>query len=156
MKKFFLALAFIALAAGCKSQVPPSNHTVLLTWTAPATGCSVSTPCAYVLSRATVTGTTCPATTGTAYTPLNQSAPVSALTYTDSTASGLSVCYIAQTVQGSAVSFPSNTAFIVVPANPLAPALGSPTTSFNDVPVLQSYPEILMSIASPGNLKARR
>jgi hypothetical protein len=156
MKKICFVIASVFFIVGCHGQVPPTNHTVTLTWQAPATGCTTSAPCTYVLSRATVSGTTCPGTSGTTYTPLNQSNPVSALTYTDSTASGLTVCYIAQTMQGGAVSIPSNSALVTVPSNPLAPALGTPTTASSDPPTSPlSYPEILASIESPGKLSAK-
>lgn len=122
-----LAAAFVMAITvfGCHAQVPPTNHTVTLTWTAPTTGCSSGTPCSYVLSRATIAaGGTCPTTSGTSYTPLNQSSPSTSTTYSDTTASGLVVCYIAQTEQGTAVSVPSNVAGpFTVPANPVAPAL---------------------------------
>jgi hypothetical protein len=121
--KHFAALAVIALflTAGCRAQVPASKATnVVLTWTAPA-GCS---GCSYIVSRAT--GTTCPPTTGTAYTPLNQSTPATAATYTDvAPPSGVSVCYVAQTIQSgltSVASAPSDGGIpIAIPALPLPP-----------------------------------
>lgn len=118
----FALLPLFVIAAGCHGQVPASKgSTVVLTWTAPA-GCT--TNCTYILSRAT--GTTCPATTGTNYTPLNQSSPASATTYTDSAPpQGVSVCYVAQTVQGgltSVASGPSNGGVpIAIPSLPSAP-----------------------------------
>lgn len=71
------------LTAGCHAQVPP-NPTVY----------------------------NCPATTGTAYTPLNQSAPATGLTYTDTKPAAGTYCYIAESVIASTgqVSVPSNTA----------------------------------------------
>lgn len=102
-------------------------------------GCTTSAPCTYVISRATVSGSSCPATTGTNYTPLNQSAPVSGLSYTDNNVAGLNVCYIAQTLQGSAVSQPSNVVGpFQVQAVPLAPNLNQPTQSEVTVPPLKS------------------
>ena len=136
------AILALALIAGCAhSQVPPTVHTVTITITAPV-GVTGAT---YVISRAT--GASCPATTGTAYTPLNQSAPISGTSYVDSAASG-SVCYIAQTVQGGAVSGPSNVAGpFVVPANPTAPVINGqsakndmpePTLAKNEVPQIHA------------------
>lgn len=64
------------------------------------------------------------------YTPLNSSSPTSALTFTDTGAAGLSVCYIAQTEQGGAVSQPSNVAGpFVVPASPGAPSTPNGTVA---------------------------
>lgn len=138
------SLVFVlALAAGCAhSQMPPTVHSVTITITPP----SGASGAAYVISRAT--GSTCPVSTGSAYTPLNQSAPISGTSYVDSAAAGLSVCYIAQTVEGGAVSAPSNIVGpFVVPANPTAPsingqsaknetpaALPGPTLAKNEVP----------------------
>jgi hypothetical protein len=139
MKNGKTILAFAALVAavaplGCHSQVPPSpNPSVNLTWTAPA-GCTSSAACTYVISRATVpSGTTaCPATTGTTYTPLNQSSPTTGTTYTDSSPTAL-VCYTAQTVQNnltSVASAASNSgAPLAVPVVPLAPGAPSATAT---------------------------
>jgi hypothetical protein len=129
------ALFAIALAAGaltaCHAQLPPTTHSVSLTWTAPTSpACNTASPCTYVISRAT--GTTCPAVNLITpnYTPLNSSSPVSALSYTDTAAAGLTVCYIAQTLQGGAVSQPSNTAGpFVVPASPGAPSTPNGTVA---------------------------
>ena len=52
---------------------------------------------------------TCPATSGTAYTPLNQNSPATGLSYTDNPAGG-TWCYIAQSVIGTSSSVPSNVA----------------------------------------------
>ena len=124
------SLVFVlALAAGCAhSQMPPTVHSVTITITPP----SGASGAAYVISRAT--GSTCPVSTGSAYTPLNQSAPISGTSYVDSAAAGLSVCYIAQTVEGGAVSAPSNIVGpFVVPANPTAPSINGQSAK-NDVP----------------------
>jgi subtilase family serine protease len=51
--------------------------------------------CGYVVSRAAVSSGSCPATTGTAYTPLNQASPGSGTTYTDASPAP-SVCYTVQ------------------------------------------------------------
>jgi hypothetical protein len=149
MKRFALiAPLFALLAIGCHAQIPATSYVVDLTWTAPVAsgtwaGCTTTAPCAYVASRLALAAgtTTCPAPTTVApfnYTPLNTASPVSAAAYTDSTASGLTVCYVVQTVQtqpGSttaSASLPSApTAPLVVPASPLAPGsvTGTPTVS---------------------------
>jgi hypothetical protein len=132
MKRILALAAIIAVLVpiGCHGQVPPSpNPSVNLTWTA-STSCTVAAPCTYVISRATVTTGSCPATTGTAYTPLNQSSPATGTTYTDS-APTASVCYTAQTVQNnltSVASAASNSGTpLAVPVVPLAP--GAPSAS---------------------------
>jgi len=148
MKKIGMLLLFAVAALGCHAQVPPSNHTVQLSWTVPQAtgswaGCTTTNPCSYVVSRATVaSGTTsCPGTTGTGYTPLNQSSPATDTSFTDTGASGTTACYVAQTIQGSAVSLASNAAGpLVVPANPLAPTLKPPTTAQNAEPALPLEP----------------
>lgn len=133
MKRIFaaslFALVMLVLGTGCHAQVTPTSTVVVLTWNAPVasgswTGCTTSAPCTYVISRAIITASTCPSTTGTSYTPLNQTAPTSALTFTDNTIAGQTACYIAQTMQGGLTSTPSNVAGpFVVPANPVAPAI---------------------------------
>jgi hypothetical protein len=132
MKKLLLLLPFLALTA-CHAQLPPTTHSVALTWTAPASpACTTAAPCTYVLSRISVSGTTCPAANVTTpnYSPLNSANPVSTLSYTDTAAAGLTVCYIAQTLQGGAVSQPSNTAGpFVVPPTPGAPSTPNGTVA---------------------------
>jgi hypothetical protein len=138
----FPLLTILALGCG-HAQLPPTSHNVALSWTAPVAGggwqgCTSYAPCTYVLSRATVSGASCPATTGANYTPLNQNAPVSGLSYTDNNVAGLNVCYIAQTLQGSAVSQPSNVVGpFQVQAVPLAPNLNQPTQSEVTAPPLK-------------------
>jgi len=148
MSKIAMLLFLAVVAFGCHAQVPPSNHTVQLSWTAPQAtgswaGCTTANPCSYVISRATVASgaTSYPGTAGTSYTPLNQSSPATETSFTDSGASGTTDCYIAQTIQGSAVSLASNAVGpLVVPANPLAPALKQPITAENAEPVLPLQP----------------
>lgn len=128
---FASILAAVALTtSGCHAQVAATTHKVVMTWTA-ASGCTTST-CTYLVSRVTVTSgtTSCPtATTGT-YTAINSSAEVTASTYTDSGAAGLTVCYVVQTDLSAAYSVASNTAGpLVVPANPTAPTNASGTQS---------------------------
>jgi len=91
MKSLFLYLTFVSavIASGCHAQVTPN-------------------PTIYA----------CPAATAPAYTPLNQSTPTTALTYTDSKPVAGQYCYIAQSVNAttSQVSLPSNTAGPVAPS----------------------------------------
>lgn len=140
-KAIYSLLLTLTAAAGCHAQLPPTSHAVVLTWTAPAasggwTGCTVAAPCTYVISREVVPAGTasCPPAPSVApfpYTPLNSANPASALTYSDTTAAGQTVCYIAQTIQGAASSAPSTpTAPLVVPASPAAPSL-TPNVAVN-------------------------
>jgi len=137
-----LILALALATVGCAhSQVPPTVHSVTITITPPA-GVSGAT---YVISRAT--GSTCPSSAATNYTPLNQSAPATGTSFVDAGVAGLSVCYIAQTVQGGAVSGPSNVAGpFVVPANPTAPSINGQSAK-NDVP------SVIMSTSTTANVK---
>ena len=101
MKRIILAVPLL-LATGCYG---PS---VSLTWTA-SPSC-VTSSCGYVVYRAAATSATCPPASGTAYTALNQSKPVTATSYKDSKPPA-SVCYTAKTVIGtqtSVASAPSN------------------------------------------------
>jgi hypothetical protein len=170
MKKACLFPLILATAAlGCHAQVPPTTYSVSLTWTAPAAsgswaGCGTGQPaCSYVLSRASVaSGTTaCPATTGSNYTPLNQSAPATGTSYSDASATG-SVCYVAQTVQSGAYSQPSSPSnVIVVPGLPSAPGIPGGTATETQAqmetpatPLLSGKPTSL-SLAGPQTLVAR-
>lgn len=130
---------------GCgHAQVTPTSYTVNLSWTAPVAagtwgGCTTASPCSYVASRLSVAAgaTSCPAANSTTpnYTPVNSSSPAVGSTYTDGGAAGLTVCYIVQTEQGSAVSAPSNVAGpVVVPASPLAPSLAAPQAVADAMP----------------------
>jgi hypothetical protein len=135
-----LALPLGWLSIGCgHAQVKPSTHTLQLTWQAPANG--GTPPYSYIMSRITLQAgsSTCPAANTTApnYTPLNSSAPVSSLAYTDTSASGLTVCYIVQAQDSAkAVGNPSNTAGpYVVPTIPGTPVtLGGSVTASLDMP----------------------
>jgi hypothetical protein len=147
---FFAALALAAGAlTACHAQVPPTSHSVDLTWTAPVpvsggvwqTPCGTATgqsPCTYILSRITAANgaTGCPVPSGTiTYTPINSSSPATGLTYIDSSVSGVTVCYIAQTVQLATTGSASNIAGpFTVPANPGAPTLGNGTVTKLDKP----------------------
>lgn len=123
MKQLAIAIAFLALAVGCSGQVPPN-------------------PTSY----------SCPSSSGTAYTPLNQSSPTTSLTYTDSKPSAAVYCYIAQSVAGSQVSVPSNTAgpFTVATGQSVQLSWTAPTTG--TVPtgyVLSRAPAVSSTINPP-------
>lgn len=129
VSRMLVALFAVVALAGCAhSQMPPTTHSVALTWGAPTSpACNAAAPCTYVLSRISVTGSgPCPTANVTTpnYSPLNSASPVSSLDYTDTAAAGITSCYIAQTLQGGAVSQPSNAAgpFVV------APTPGAPST----------------------------
>jgi hypothetical protein len=110
----FLFAVIVEMLLDCHAQA-----VVKLTWTAPPS--CTSAPCAYVVSRATATAGTCPATSGAAYTPLNQASPVSGTAYTDNAPAPLD-CYTAKTIQGGVSSAPSaasnNGVLIAVPVVP--------------------------------------
>lgn len=156
MKRLF-PLLLIVVAFGCKSgaQIPPTSHSVTLTWTGPCTAGQTASQCGYVISSAVISGSSCPATTGTNYTPIqSQSAPLTATTYTDTSVTGKTVCYVAQTIEGGAVSNPSNTAGpFTVPANPTAPALNGTQASIEQHKA-DSLPAPDPQIAKVENLKA--
>src|SRR6185312_9125888 len=109
MKKLISIVLLIGVA-GCGGsvfgQVPPSKAPdIVWSWTAPS-ACNASAPCSYYISVLVVpNGTTsCPASTGDSYTPINGGAPTSALTITDAGESlGTTVCAIAQSVQNGVV-----------------------------------------------------
>jgi hypothetical protein len=132
-------LACLSMTAGC--QITPASHSATLTVTnSPCTPGAAASTCGYVFLKAVVTGSSCPATTGTSYTPLNQASPVPQpssgyATYTDPSAAGQTVCYIGQTCQGSLCFSPSAAVgpATVLP-NPLAPALAAPSTAENEKP----------------------
>jgi hypothetical protein len=135
-----LALTLGWLSIGCgHAQVTPTTHSVAMTWGATTSGGTA--PYSYIMSRITLQAgaSTCPAANTTApnYTPLNSSAPVSSLSYTDTAASGLTVCYIVQAQDSAkAVGNPSNTAGpYVVPTIPGTPVtLGGSVTASLDMP----------------------
>jgi hypothetical protein len=141
MRTMLVALtAVMAFAVGCHAQVPPTTHTVALTWTAPTSG--GTPPYSYIMSRITLTtGTsTCPAVNVTTpnYGPLNSSSPVTPTSYTDTTATG-TVCYTVQTEDSvKAIGNPSNTAGpFVLPTNPSQPVtLGGAVTADLQQPAL--------------------
>lgn len=137
MAAFALALGLLAVGCG-HAQVTPTSYQVDLAWVAPVAsgswlGCGTGQPaCSYVMSRLTVAAgaTACPAVNLSTpnYAPLNTATPAAGLTFVDTGAVGTTACYIVQTLQGTAVSNPSNVAGpLVVPASPLAPTLSAPT-----------------------------
>lgn len=133
-KHVLAVLLFAVSTFGCgHAQMPPTAHGVALSWKAVTTG--GQPPYVYVMSRAAATGSTCPTPNLTTpnYAPLNSTSPVSAITYSDTTATG-TVCYIVQALDSEiptpAVSTPSNVAGpFTVPTNPSQPQqLGGSTT----------------------------
>src|SRR6185312_55156 len=157
MRKLLPLLLLLLPLAAC-GQMPPSSWQVSLTWTAPApagswAGCGVGQPsCTYVVSRAILASgvTTCPATTGVAYTPLNQSSPATGTVYNDTTASGQTACFLVQTLQGGAVSQPSNVAGpFVVPGSPLPPNVQGNLVAGNSAGPLPSAPGPQLAEAKP-------
>jgi hypothetical protein len=120
---FAYAVLFGAASVGCHAQVPPN-------------------PTAY----------TCPATTGTLYTPLNQSTPATGLTYTDSKPTAGQYCYIVESEIGVQVSLPSNTAgsFTTSGANSViltwqAPSSGPTPAGY----YLSRAPAVLVTLGAP-------
>lgn len=140
-----LSLLLLLCVAGCHAQVKPTAFQVDLSWNAAVAsgswgGCTAAAPCTYVASRIALASgaTTCPAANVATpnYSPLNASIPSTGTAFVDSATSGLTVCYIVQTEQGSAVSGPSNVAGpFVVPASPLAPSLSGNQTVAEAEPV---------------------
>lgn len=138
MKLEKLSIALVFLVAGCggsaiHGQVPPTSFNVAYTWQAPVAtsswpGCSTGQPvCSYVLSTLTVpVGTaTCPAPSSTVvYTPVNQAAPTTNLSYTYLAATaGQSLCAVVQTLQSGSYSVPSVPSNVVaIPQTPGAPS----------------------------------
>jgi hypothetical protein len=92
----------------------------------------------------------CPPSGGTAYAPLNQANPTAALTYQWTPAAG-TYCIVAQSILGSAVSVPSNTAGPVT-------ATGAPLTASWTAPgtgpapsgyVVSMAPAVQTTLGSP-------
>lgn len=142
MKRLIASLALTLgwISIGCHAQMPVTTHTVALTWTATSSGGTA--PYVYIMSRITLsTGTsTCPAVNYATpnYTPLNSSSPVTATSYTDTTATG-TVCFIVQAQDSvKAISNASNTAGpLVLPTNPTSPVtLGGAVTADLQQPAL--------------------
>jgi hypothetical protein len=160
---FAAVVVALSLAVGCHGQVPPSQPpTVALTWTA-STSCS-GIACTYIVSRAVSTGS-CPVTSGTAYTPLNQATPTNGTSYTDASP-GASNCYIVQAVAPGTPPLTSQPSTVsnggtplTVPTVPLAPGPPSATaTASLERPVLipEARPEVSMALLAPSQLSARR
>lgn len=140
MKRLLLLSTLSILSVGCHAQMPPTTHTVALTWTAPSSG--GTPPYVYIMSRITLTSgaTACPAVNYVTpnYTPLNSSTPVSATSYTDTTATA-TVCFVVQAQDSAkAIGNASNTAGpYVLPTNPTAPVtLGGAVTADLQQPAL--------------------
>jgi hypothetical protein len=104
MRIICIALSFLIATMVCRSQ-----NAVTLSGTAPAS-CSGQS-CSFVFSRVTlVTGSVaCPGNTSTTYKPLNASSPSCSPLYLDTTAAGLTTCYVMRVMQnGAVVGQPSN------------------------------------------------
>lgn len=126
MRKMFVALtAVVALAVGCHAQMPPTLHSATLTWQATTSGGTA--PYKYVMSSIAIPNGSiaCPLPNVLLpnYAPLNSASPVAALTFTDTSATGKTVCYTVQAVDSlAAVSLPSTAAGpFAVPTAPAAP-----------------------------------
>jgi len=108
-----LSALVLVFAAGCSNaQLPPSKgYDVLWTVSIPApangwAGCGTGQPsCGLVISTLAVPAgtTTCPASTGSNYTPQQTAAaPASGTTWTQDSTTGLTLCAVAQLVQAQA------------------------------------------------------
>lgn len=118
-----IAILSVSAIAGCHGQVPPATtHVVNLTLTPPA---SCTSGCTYAIFRCSASASVCADTTNTAWSEITSpTTRFSGTAYTDSSASGLTAFYVAETYQGGAHSGPSNTVGpLVVPASPLAPVV---------------------------------
>jgi hypothetical protein len=143
-----LSLLALTLTAGCHAQVPPASpgYNVNLSWSAPAAngnwaGCTATAPCVYAVYRCTGTAAACVTFSSTGWTEItNASTRPSGLTYTDTTATGLTVNYALETVQGSSNSGPSNTYNVAVPGIPLAPTLASPSDAAAHLELPRAHP----------------
>jgi hypothetical protein len=141
VSKMLVALTVVMACVGCAhSQVPPTTHTVALTWTATSSGGTA--PYSYIMSRITLTTGTksCPAVNYATpnYSPLNSSSPVSGTSFTDTGATG-TVCYVVQAQDSvKAIGNASNTAGpMVLPTNPSQPVtLGGTVTADLQQPAL--------------------
>ncbi len=173
MKKVLFALALMAapVLAGCRAP-SATTHTVNITWTAPApggnwTGCGTPSTCAFAVYRAPTISGSCQASTSAAYQEVTTpSARPTGTSWQDLTATGLNVCYLAETVQSDAgtigYSGPSNVAGpVAVPGTPLAPNLAAPTAATLVKPALplpSAQPGIYarnFAPMNPGTLMAR-
>lgn len=141
----------LLFAFGCHAQVAPTTFAVALTVTPNASVCTSSQPCQYLYSRQTLTAgaNSCGATTGANYAVLNSGA-LTGTTFTDSSASGLTVCYTAQSEQtsGTYQGAPCTTAAPCIsvaatpPAGPFAVPgqIGAPSISGSTSTVSENSP----------------
>ena len=112
---------------GCAhaGQLPPTpGYNTVWTWTAP----SPCSGCTYVISTLSLaSGTACPPSTGSNYTPQQTvTTGVSATTWTQTNTTGLTLCAVAQTIQGGQTSAASaQSAAVVNPTLPSAPGVPS-------------------------------
>ena len=128
MKNVFAAIAIVVLLAGChkgNTQIP-SNPSV--------SNCPAAVP------------------NGTAYTPLNQSAPATVLNYSDNPGVG-TWCYVAQSVKGSNTSDPSSTtAPLVFTASNHSVSLTWQAPSSGPTPsgyVISRAPAVVQTLGAP-------
>ena len=116
---------FAVIATGCHGQLPVTQHTVTLTVTS-----NIPAGSTFVASKAVLSAGTpsCPAPTGSNYTPINASSPSTTGTFVDVTSAGQTVCEVMQLLSGGATSPASKTVGpYVVPANPTAPTISGQT-----------------------------
>lgn len=170
MKRILAIFALVAapLLAGCQAPAPSTSQ-VALTWTAAApsgnwAGCGSPSTCSYAIYRAPASSGACPASSNASFAEVtNPAARPTGTSWTDTTAAGLTVCYIAETWQSGLNSAASNTAgALQVPGVPLAPTLAAPTLATTVKPVLPLpatqpgvYARNWAPIAKPGTLSAR-
>jgi len=170
MKKLFasLFLAAAPILAGCQAPAA-STSPVSITWTAPAAagnwaGCGSPSTCSYAIYRAPQSSGACPASSNASFKEITDPAVrPTGTSWSDTTAAGLTVCYIAETWQAGLNSAASNTAGpVVVPGVPLAPALAAPTVATTVKPALPwsatqpgVYAQKWAPIGEPGTLVAR-
>jgi hypothetical protein len=143
MKKLFVvAIVCVAITAGCHAQIPPTSPKASLTVSNVDPSCTTAKPCVFAISRATIaSGTTCPATNGTAYA-LVATTGDNVTTYLDASVTpGTSYCWIAQTQQSPQTSAPSTAVFLAVPNGLLAPGLNVTQASADRKPELSPAPE---------------
>jgi hypothetical protein len=134
----------LALGAGCAhSQLPPTpGYNTVWTWTAP----SPCSGCTYVVSTLSVAAGTasCPASTGSNYTPQQTvTTGVSGTTWTQTNTTSLTVCAVAQTIQGGNTSPASTQSSPVVnPSLPSAPGVpsGNSTVAALAPPLMPNMP----------------
>lgn len=164
-RRFALAsLIAVVAALGCHAQVPPSGHAGIVSWSVPAAnstwaGCGSGQPaCTYIISalKVAATASSCPNSTGSNYTPLNQAQPATGTSYTDVADNGSTVCYVAQTVQGTGISTASAPTVtpVTIPGNPTAPSVTSQSAKAETEPPLMSQPSSDLAMNVPLGIRS--